>query len=60
MWRRVVWYKCTDVSGAWAASVTKVKEAACSSGKWVDFYQNIGRYIPEDSKLHSNSCEAPF
>jgi hypothetical protein len=53
LYRRVDWYKFTNVSEDLAASIIRVMmmEAARSSETLAHFYQTTRRYNPEDSHL---------
>jgi hypothetical protein len=54
MLRLLVWYKLTDVSDAFSASIVTIAvtlEAVNTSETSVNFYQNTRRNIPEDGHL---------
>ena len=65
MWRRVVWYKFTNLSEDHAAPIIRVNEirsslkveAPSSSVKSVQFYKTARRYIPENINLHNHRNE---
>jgi hypothetical protein len=59
MLRRVVWYKFTDVSEVFVASIIRAltKKAGSTSETWVNFYEITRRNIPKDSHLHTRRRE---
>jgi hypothetical protein len=53
--RRVVWYKLTNVSDVFTASIiTLMMEAVSTSEMSVNFYHTKLRNIPEDSHIHTH------
>jgi hypothetical protein len=58
LYRRVVWYKFTNVSEVLAASIIALMmEAARTFETLLNFYQTIRCYNPEDSYLRTHRRE---